>query len=284
VKVEAQTYRSVMADPSGYGPFFQDQDAIQGSLEGVCKAWATYLQFHRDRTSILFGKQELPWEMIERAIVSTLSAAIIREFPLSVVLEEFVVPRQKPGLDQGSEGNGSKGRCDLWASIPELKVGARDFSFYLEAKRVRMPKTTANLGHYLNTDRGLSRLINDYLKARGEKIRKLSPYRNLKSRVHEHYVIGMMVIPLKHSDGDPKGAALFNEIKEILDTTFGTRRPVFVKGQPGAESSKRYRRMGRFPTVALVLPPDQKQTGMVATLTVFGSTSKFLSGTQNISD
>jgi hypothetical protein len=269
-------YQSKKAQDGEYGPHFNDQELIQTSLENLCKAWARYLQGHIEQTGRLFGEPAFPWLDNERAIVSTLSAAIVRGFRKSLVLEECRL--KKPGRYSSQESNKSSdaGRCDLWASIPENEASCIPFSFYLEAKKSVTPKTSLTLSDYLNTDRGISRLFNDYLKSNPGKIRKRSPYQSLKDRIHPHYVIGMLVMPLKRTKSDLKDAALFAKIDDALSNVFEKGHAVKIKGSSEGSESERRRRLGRYPTVALILAPENDQTGMIATFTVFGATKEFL--------
>jgi len=216
MKLRTYFFQTEKSKDPKYGPFFHSQEKIQSSLHKICNAWVTHLQCHIEQTNILFQSPEHPWEDVERAIVSTLAAAIIRSFSHSLVLEECRVEKPGSKSNQNSNKSSNSGRCDLWATIPELKVCGEDFSFYLEAKKSDKPKTAVQLSHYLNTDRGVSRLFNDYLKSNPGKIRKLIPYSKLKSRKHEHYVMSMLVMPLKRTDSDPDDEDLFKKIEDTL--------------------------------------------------------------------
>jgi len=276
MKFEKHIFKSTPANNENFGPHFLKQEAIQSSLEEICNAWATHLRSHIEQTKNLPKGSMLPWEDNERAIVSTLSAAIIRKFPQSLVLEECRV--KKPGRNSKQESGKSSdsGRCDLWAFIPELKVASKPVSFYLEAKRSRTSKTTNNLQDYLRTDRGISRLFNDYLKSNPGKIRKLSPYHNLNDREHPHYVIGMLVMPFERCSNDPKGDDLYAKFDGILRDVFEKGHAIKVKGNGEGTESERHRRLGRFPTVALIFGSQDDRNGMIATFTVFGATRDLL--------
>jgi hypothetical protein len=165
------------------------------------------------------------------------------------------------------------GRCDLWATIPELYVASNQFSFYLEAKRSQSPKTTGTLHHYLNTDRGVSRLFNDYLKTTSGKIQKLSPYRSLKDRKHPHYVIGLLVMPLERNPKDPSDVSCYPGVDAILRDVFDHWHTIKTE-RSGIHERKR--RLGRFPTTALILEPQNGHTGMIAVFTVIGATQELL--------
>ncbi len=251
--------------PEDYYPFFLEHRSIQGALENICEKWVAYLESHIELTGKLFNEPEIPWKHTERAIVSTLSAAISKGFPDSLVIEERDVV--KTGNKNG------KGRWDLWATIPELKVASEQFSFYLEAKRSQTPKTTDTLLHYLNTDRGVSRIFNDYLKCAGEKIKKLSPYGKLGGRVHPHYVIGLLVMPLERNPKDPSDVRCYPGVDTILHDVFDNWHTIKTKSSSIPEIK---RRLGRFPTAALILEPQNGHTGMIAVFTVIGATQELL--------
>jgi len=288
MKLRNHFFQSEKSQNLEYGPFFHSQEEIQSSLHKICNAWVTHLQCHIEQTNILFQSPEHPWEDVERAIVSTLAAAIIRSFSHSLVLEECRV--EKPGFEsnQNASKSSNAGRCDLWATIPELKVCGKEFSFYLEAKKSVTPKTAVQLSHYLNTDRGVSRLFNDYLKSNPGKIRKLSPYSKLKSRKHEHYVISMLVMPLKRTDSDLDDEVLFTKIDNTIRDIFKLRLPIKVKGSSKDAEPVRRRRMFRYPTVALTIAPvdrragEDRPTGMIAIFTVFGATKNLLADKTNV--
>jgi hypothetical protein len=191
------------------------------------------------------------------------------------VIEELSVskpsnPRLKKKTDHG--------RCDLWASIPELKVGNQQFSFYVEAKKAITAKTPLNAGTYLKTDRGIGRIFRDYLKSvtgNSGKIRTLSPYRNLENRKKlNHFVVGMLVMPLKLAVPNSEDEFPLGEIFEMLKDNFDGR--VKLKGVSEGESAIRARRLKRHPTVALIVFPTNRNTGMIATFTVLAATRGLL--------
>lgn len=124
-----------------------------------------YLQDYVDQTTKLFEAPELPWKGNERALVSSLAAAIIRGFPSSLAVEEGRVPRT---------GKVSRGRGDLWSTIP-ARNGSR-FSFYLEAKRSDRSKKPEALLAYLRGHDGVSALYRDYAKSLNNPKSKLSAY------------------------------------------------------------------------------------------------------------
>jgi hypothetical protein len=210
----------------------------------------SYLQDFVNQTTKLFEAPELPWKGTERAMVSSLAAAIIRHFPSSLVVEEVRVPRT---------GKAAWGRCDLWASIPGLPHAGTRFSFYLEAKKPGRSKRPEALLAFLKSQRGVSRLYRDYGKSHPNPISKLSAYTKLSNRVHEHYVIGMLVT---------------RKIEATLHEVFENRQAITLRNSSEGEVQKRKRSLGRLPTVAVVVLPNDGQSGILATFTVFGSTSE----------
>jgi len=273
---EYRIFNSKEAEAGKTGPHFREQGSIQAALEEICNAWATYLGSYVEQTKELFGQSERPWEDTERPVVSTLSTAIARGFPMSLTLEECGV--EKPGRSSNPKSSKSTdfGLCDLWAFIPELKTATKSFSFYLEAKESKAPKTIDGLLGYLSTDRGVSRLLNDYLKASPGKIRKRSPYSELNGRLHPHYVVGMLVMELDQRENDQPTADVFARIDGVLRGVFEKGHQVKVKSSSAGAESERYRRLGRYPTTALILAPFGEETGMIATFTVFGATKDLL--------
>lgn len=250
-------FKSAVPVDTTHPSHFVAPEMIQTSLEKVCVAWVSYLQDFVNQTTKLFEAPELPWKGTERAMVSSLAAAIIRRFPNSLVVEEGRVPRT---------GKATWGRCDLWASIPDLTHAGTRFSFYLEAKKSDRSKRPEALLAFLKSDRGLSRLFRDYGKSHRNPISKLSAYTKLPNRVHEHYVIGMLVTRLK---AVKKDAA---KIEATLREVFENRQAIALRNRSEGEVQKRKRSLGRLPTVAVVvLPNDVSGSGMIASFTVFGS-------------
>ena len=244
-----------------YPSFFQNSDEIQACIKTICEKWRSYLEEYVKQTDLVFKTgSELPWENTERAIVSTLAASIIRSFDGSVLMEELSVDK-----------NGNQGRCDLWASIPSLNNRKTPFSFYLEAKKSSRKTGVRNASAYLKSDRGVSRVVNDYVKGNPARITKLSSYRKERERQHEHYVIGMLIIRLMQVEG------IELNIGETLRGAFETRLSIALKRKRTEDVSIRKRRMGRFPTVAMaIFPDDKRRPGMLASFTVFGSTDSLM--------
>jgi hypothetical protein len=196
------TFQSAVSVDIAHPCYFADPKEIQTSLKRVCDAWVRYLQDYVDQTTNLFEAPELPWKGNERALVSSLAAAIIRGFPSSLAVEEGRVPRT---------GKVSRGRGDLWATIPGRK-GTR-FSFYLEAKRSDRSKKPEALLAYFQGHDGVSALYRDYAKSLKNPKSKLSAY--VSKRVHEHYVIGLLVTRLKAVKKDSaKIASILHDVFE----------------------------------------------------------------------
>lgn len=255
------TFRSVAPVDTGHLSHFVDPAIIQSSLEMVCDAWVSYLQEFVKQTTKLFGTPELPWKGTERAAVSSLAAAIIRGIPGSLVVEEGRVPRI---------GKVASGRCDLWASIPDPKYAGTRFSFYLEAKRSDRSKRPEALSAFLKSDEGVSSLFRDYGKSHRNPISKVSAYAKLPKRVHEHFVIGLLVTRIKAVEKDsPKIEAALHEV-------FENRQAITLRNRSGGEDQKRKRNLGRLPTVAVAVLPSDGQSGILATFSVLGSTKGLL--------
>ena len=242
---------------------FLAPEEIQSSLKKVCDAWVIYLQDYINQTAKLFETPEHPWALAERPMVSSLAAAITRQFENSLAVEECQVPKA---------GKAKRGNCDLWVSIPDRSHDGRRFNFYLEAKKSRLI-TPDELSEFLRSREGLSRLLRDFKKGKKRKS-PLSPYANLPKRKHEHYVIGMLVMPLK---AEKKDSAT---VKGILQEFFQNGQKIQLRWKG---SKKVKRDLGRLPTVAVaVLPEDdatlpaEDQPGMLAIFTVLGSSSELL--------
>jgi hypothetical protein len=256
VKLEiSPIFRSVSpTEQIPFSPLFDNHTEIQDLTESICEKWAAYLKDYVERTAILFGKSELPWDSDERAILSTLSAAIVRGFGKSLVIEE-----------RGIRKNLKNGRNDLWATIPEIRDDTRRFSFYLEAKKSKTDVAIADLAEYLKSPSGISRVFRDYLKSRGERITRLSPFAKQKGRRHDHYVIGMLATRVIAKKRDRR------KVDAALRETFNSDKVhLYIKHTGKRQEPDRHREMRRFPTVGLVLFPDStKVCGLVATFTIF---------------
>ncbi len=266
VEIQSSIFKSDPAERQGSGSRFRNQSIIQGALYAICENWVSYLKNYVNQTGSgdLFDEPELPWKDTERAMVGTLSSSISRSFPGSVVLEE--------GRVQKGE---SKGRCDLWASIPNLGIDGLPFSFYLEAKRSQSTRGTGSLTRFLKSKNGISKLFRDYAKGRTGKLTQRSAYSNRKDRSHDHYVIGLLISQLKTSESDFKtaGDSLMKISKEILD--FELKSTKEDSGTPEAKT----RRLDRFPMVAVtVLPEEKRLLGMIAVFIVLGSTKELSAG------
>ncbi|HEV2326445.1 MAG TPA: hypothetical protein VGS10_21080 [Terracidiphilus sp.] len=260
-------FKSRILEEGRYSSRFTNSGTIQLHLEKICKAWRKYLEFHIARTSTLFNKGELPWLNTERAIVGSLAASIIRAFPNSIVLEESRVV--KPGRDASESAIKAKGwgRCDLWASIEDK--GAGDFSFYLEAKKSYHLWNVHNLQDFLLGWYGIGKMFRDYLKSHPQTLTQRSPYQ--KKRRHPHYVLGMLVAPLKKTESN------YEEIREILKRVFEETHCL-----PTAEAKADWKRrhMARYPTVAIIITdPARRSPGFIASFTVLGASRDLVAKT-----
>jgi hypothetical protein len=261
LELKCKIFKSAPSEREQSAPRFKKQSDIQSSLGKICKKWAVYLERYVDQTADLFQKSEFPWEDSERAVISTLSASISQSFRDSLVLEEYSV-------EKGS----NPGRCDLWATIPELNVAGFPLSFYLEAKKSRVEQSEETLPDFLKSDYGISKLFRDYAKGKPNNLNQRSTYARLRSRRHEHYVIGMLITKLRRNVLEPI------RIKIVLEEIFKGILPFELKSIRGETPKMKRRRLDRFPTVALiVIPNESERPGMVAIFTVLGSTQK-LSG------
>ena len=255
-------FKSTVPVDKAHPSYFDASEVVQTSLEKICVAWARYLQYFVSRTTKLFGAPELPWEKNERVIVSSLAAAISRRFPSSLVVEETPVPRPPKA---------ALGRCDLWASIPDRTHAGSRFSFYLEAKKSGHSQSAAGLKDFLIGRNGVGKLYRAYQKGHASRIRMstLSQYTKLPKRVHDHYVISMLVTPLTAVKKDS------TKIEETLREVFENTQTIAIRYKMGAPKARRS--LGRFPTVAVVvLPNDANRSGMIAIFRVFGSTRDLL--------
>jgi hypothetical protein len=138
MKLLHEIFISERPEKHGARPRFDEHRRIQFALKRICESWHDYLSRYVKQTARLFNNTpELPWTKKERAVVSTFSAAIAQAYPKSILIEELPITKK---------GNSSlHGRCDAWASIPEIQVSGKPFSFYLEAKIFQKSKSIKNL-------------------------------------------------------------------------------------------------------------------------------------------
>ena len=265
VKLHHVIFKSAVPVDEAPPSFFDAPEVVQTSLEKICVAWARYLQDFVDQTTKLFGAPALPWEGDERTIVSSLAAAIIRCSPGSLAVEEVPVPRFHKS---------PRGRCDLWASIPDRTHYGSRFSFYLEAKKSGHSQSAEGLSDFLKGRNGVGKLFRLYKRGHASRIRMspLSPYTKLpEAREHDHYVICMLTTPLNLKAVKKDSA----EIEATLREVFKNRQTIAIKYKMGAQKTRTS--LGRWPTVAVVvLPNDLRRSGMIATFMVFGSTRDLL--------
>ena len=263
MKLVYEFYESKPSPKPRYAFRFSNSESVQDCLKILCETWVEYLQHYTERAHDLFHRSECPWESTERAIVSTLAAAIMRKFPGAIVIEESRVLKPGKMTEQNANKASDRGRCDLWASVPELRPDVPLFNFYLEAKKSLKPKIIKGLEKHLLSKYGISKLFRDFMKSSPESLTQRGPYRNDKERKHEHYNIGLLVTPLAAGEKDIK------EIKSILEHVFENLRALYV----GTAKTDR-RHMARYPTVALILSdPNGERPGMIASFTVLASTN-----------
>jgi hypothetical protein len=269
MKLENDFYQSKPSRIERYAPRFSNPKSIQLCLKILCKTWVEYLQLYTERTHGLFERSECPWESTERAIVSTLAAAIMRKLPGSIVIEESRVLKPGKNAEQSADKASDRGRCDLWASVPELTPDVPLFNFYLEAKKSLRPKSSKALEKHLLSKYGISKLFRDLMKSNPKSLTQRSAYRNDQGRKHEHYIIGLLVTPLAPVGGDVE------EIKRIMERVFESRHKLYVRTKKtGAGFLDDQRHMARYPTVALILfDPNGEHPGAIASFTVLGSTN-----------
>ncbi|MGA7832855.1 MAG: hypothetical protein WCA21_18005 [Terracidiphilus sp.] len=248
------------------GPRFQNQDSIQLSLQKICSGWHKYLYEYVEQSMKIFGASEYPWKENERVIIGTLSAAITRNYTSSLAMEELSVPKA---------GNlKERGRVDLWASIPNLFKKGERFSFYLEAKKSQKDHTLRGLERFLVSKNGFSRILRDFQKNRKERLDQRSAYNKISNRKHHHFIIGMLITRLKSETNDPLRRIYGKKIKDKLQYAVEKRATANVKQLIDSRQTKR--KLDRFPTVALIIPPEGKMPGMVAAFTVLAeSKAKF---------
>lgn len=280
MKLEHDFYLSEPSTIKGYPPRFANQRSVQRCLKTLCTSWVEYLQHYTDRTYVLFGGSECPWDSTERGIVSALAAAIMRNLPGSIVVEESRVLKPGKERDQRAKKPNDRGQCDLWASIPKLASDVPSFNFYLEAKKSLKPKSINGLGTHLLSKYGISKLFRDFKKGHRKRLTDRSPYRNDKKRKHEHYTIGLLITPLAPKERD------INGIKETLGRVFENSHKLFVRPEEtGSDFRNDRRHIARYPTVALILlDPRRKHSGMIASFTVLGSTNSLLASASKRAD
>lgn len=268
MKLVYDVYESKPSDIERYAPRFSNPKSVQDSLKILCEKWVEYLQHYTERAYELFKKSECPWDSTERAIVSTLAAAIMRKFPDSIVIEESRVHKPGKQTEQSATKASDRGRCDLWASVPKLTSDASPFNFYLEAKKSLRPKSSKVLERHLLSKYGISKLFRDFMKSDPKSLTQRSAYRKDKGREHEHYIVGLLVTPLAPGEGDTE------EIKKLLGRVFESSHRLYVRTDKTAADFRNDRRhMARYPTVALILiDPSGECPGMIASFTVLGST------------
>jgi hypothetical protein len=252
-----------------YAPRFSNPKSVQNCLNILCETWVEYLQHYTERAYELFKTSEYPWESTERAIVSTLAAAIMRKLHGSIVIEESRVIKPGEKMVEGAKKTSDRGRCDLWASVPSLTPDVPLFNFYLEAKKSLRPKSSKALDTHLLSKYGISKLFRDFMKSNPKSLTQRSAYRNDKGRKHEHYIIGLLVTPIAPGERD------INKIKEILKRVFESSHKLYVRTEETRTDFHNDRRhMARYPTVALILfGPNGERPGMIASFTVLGSTN-----------
>jgi hypothetical protein len=250
----AQLHRLIVMSNVRNDCRFAHPRKIQSSLKRLCHAWANYLSDYANRTGKMFGVTELPWECTERPLVSSLTVAVARNWPDSLAVEECAVPRIT---------RSGRGRCDLWASIPDPSYSGGGFNFYLEAKRSDSLVDAGRLPRFLKSSRtGVGKLFRAYAKSQPFATGKLCTLWG-KNRKHEYYVVGMLATKL---DADKNK---FPEIRRTLCEVFDNIRTFKVRKQ------KRRIHLGRLPTVAMVVIPDDGRPGMVVSFTVLGSSKGF---------
>jgi hypothetical protein len=83
-------------------------------------------------------------------------------------------------------------------------------------------------------------------------------------------------MPFERCSNDPKGDDLYAKFDGILRDVFEKGHAIKVKGNGEGTESERHRRLGRFPTVALIFGSQDDRNGMIATFTVFGATRDLL--------
>jgi len=262
--LQSSIFKSAPHSDPEYGPWFKGHSSIQSSLAAICQSWATYLKAYAKETERLFGEPELPWMLKEGPVVSTLLASISRRYRNSVSVLEL--PVKKRGLVKAGNRTGH-GLCDAWISVPELRKFGGDFNLYLEAKILRELNSTQRLRGHLSGKYGIDKLFCDYQTSSGKRIRLTSPYTRKSGRVHDHFVVGLMVVPIHAASAD------LPAIKKQLAEVFGQRKRIQVRNA----NARVTRRLPQFPTVALILvDQDGRHPGMIASFTVLGSTSELL--------
>jgi hypothetical protein len=269
MKLVPYLYESKPSPKPRYAFRFSNSESVQGCLKILCETWVEYLQHYTERAHDLFHRSECPWASTERAIVSTLAAAIMRKLHGSIVIEESRVIKPGEKMVQGARTPSDRGRCDLWASVPELTPDVPLFNFYLEAKKSLRPRNSKTLESHLLSKYGISKLFRDFMKSNPKSLTQRSAYRKDQGRKHEHYIIGLLVTPLA------PGGVNIEEIKRILGRVFENSHRLYLRTEKTEANSRNDRRhMARYPTVALILfDPSGECPGMIASFTVLGSTN-----------
>lgn len=181
---------------------YSDYEDFYDVFGRISEVWVEYISRYVKRTSEIFteGGAEFPWLINERAIVSTLIAAISKNYD-AVILEEL--PVIKPSdVDKAT----NDGRADLWCSLNINKNSI--YSFYLEAKYNNNRMIKFNTERVLeDTDKGLIAMaFRDFLKSHGlknkniDEIPKISPYANEPNRKHSHHYIALIISPIRENN------------------------------------------------------------------------------------
>ncbi|WMW80124.1 hypothetical protein RF679_15945 [Undibacterium cyanobacteriorum] len=231
-------------------PRFKEHDLLCDRLVEICHDWEKELDHYISKTENLFGRPELPWQMNERVIVSSLVSSIAKNNNECILAEELPITKSTKS---------DLGRCDLWAHIPF--EDDHPFNFYLEAKKFIKEKRPNDLRKILLEPRGIHRMFHDYVKSIG-KLSQISTQQ--EGRKHQHYVIGMICIPI--CGRPPK-----KDIQDCLDDVFTKR--ITLKNIEDDKTFPQKRLMARFPTVGFYYEPTmhEQQSSMLVTFTVLGS-------------
>ena len=252
-----EIFESENPEQFNQSPRFQDHERVQRALRGVCEAWRNYLaNYVKQTTKEFHGTPKLPWEEKERALVSTLMAAVARSYKKAAVISELPVAKK------GTRTKTSW--CDAWGTIPEIRLCGHSFSFYLEAKISLKPKPVQTLAKRLAGNYGIAKMFRDYEKNSGQRLRQKSPFVREKNRKHEHYSIAMLMIPIYANKTD------LGSMRRVLEDAF-TRKMKFQ-----LKYKRISRTMSKYPTVGLIALGDgPNQPSMITSLTVLGCTAAF---------